>query len=448
MMRLQLTMANLLNCLRVGATIVTLLFGAPRIVTAVPLSLYPQLTPNVGTRPAPKSPADIEFEKGKLAFGARDLKTAEAAYSAAVKLDPGQIGPLLGLADVALIKNTIRDADMWLRRAVQIAPKSPEVHLGFGKMYMVEKLYQKAEQEFKIAANSQPTNARAHVLLGDLYLEMLKPAQAIVEFRLALAAQPNDGFSSYGLGVALSTSGQQLDEAKKMLQQATRLAPQYPEPWRALGRLHAEQKQFKEATTAFSQAIKLNPNDPGLLLDRGDVLLLQNDPAAAISDYQIAVSVAPKSAAASFKLGVAYQQAGNDANARNSFISTIKLDPKHAMAYNNLAWLAAKNKTDLGEALTWAKTAIALNGKSMQFLDTLAWVHRARGELDQAVVLLKKLTSDKGAEPEAFYHLGVVFAEQGKKAEARLTFERALSMGPSPSLESDTRKELLSLGHK
>ena len=64
--------------------------------------------------------------------------------------------------------------------------------------------------------------------------------------------------------------------------------------------------------------------------------------------------------------------------------------PRAASKHNGLAWLCGKTGRDLDEALEHAQKAVEFMPKSPGYLDTLAEVHFARGEVEEAVATEKR----------------------------------------------------------
>ncbi len=60
-------------------------------------------------------------------------------------------------------------------------------------------------------------------------------------------------------------------------------------------------------------------------------------------------------------------------------------DPSNANAYNQYAWLVANTEGNLDEALKFSRMSLELSPNNAAYLDTLAHVHFARGELEEAV---------------------------------------------------------------
>ena len=65
----------------------------------------------------------------------------------------------------------------------------------------------------------------------------------------------------------------------------------------------------------------------------------------------------PRNPEAAFRIGMLQQEAGAAKEAYESYERAIRIEPKLALAYNNLAWLAATRRERLAEALAWIQKA-------------------------------------------------------------------------------------------
>jgi tetratricopeptide (TPR) repeat protein len=90
--------------------------------------------------------------------------------------------------------------------------------------------------------------------------------------------------------------------------------------------------------------------------------------------------------------------------------SFCKDHPKSAWGHNNLAWLGARCRRNLDEALKHAQEATELAPEYAGYLDTLAEVHFQRGEKEKALEVMKKCVA---LEPRYAY-----FRKQFKRFEA------------------------------
>jgi tetratricopeptide (TPR) repeat protein len=96
----------------------------------------------------------------------------------------------------------------------------------------------------------------------------------------------------------------------------------------------------------------------------------------AIKEYE---SASGKTPAAYFYLGNAYFQKNDLETAEKYYRKTIKHNPDHADAHNNLAWLYYIKRQNLAEAESLANRAIELTpDKKAVYLDTLEKIRGLR----------------------------------------------------------------------
>ena len=88
--------------------------------------------------------------------------------------------------------------------------------------------------------------------------------------------------------------------------------------------------------------------------------------------------------------GVRYGTPERNEQAAGAYRRATELNPGSARAWNNLAWLRAKTKTAMDEALAAAKRAIEIDGGRAGYQDTLAEVYFVRGELPLALRAIRR----------------------------------------------------------
>jgi Flp pilus assembly protein TadD len=125
--------------------------------------------------------------------------------------------------------------------------------------------------------------------------------------------------------------------------------------------------------------------------------------------------------------------AAQEKNDMTAAIRAYELAIRHGdstgVAANNLAWILAERGEELDRALHLARTATQLDPANPAMFDTLGYIHLARREYSEAVVILQKahsMTSNKAAKPaspetaaavrehlaEAYLHVGETLAAQ------------------------------------
>ena len=88
--------------------------------------------------------------------------------------------------------------------------------------------------------------------------------------------------------------------------------------------------------------------------------------------------------------GVRYGTPERNERAAAAYRRATEINPGSARAWNNLAWLRAKTKVSMDEALAAAKRAIEIDDGRAGYLDTLAEVHFVRGEIPLALRAIRR----------------------------------------------------------
>jgi tetratricopeptide (TPR) repeat protein len=142
------------------------------------------------------------------------------------------------------------------------------------------------------------------------------------------------------------------------------------------------------------------------------------------------------------KQGSLLLQLGRKDEAGKVYQAAVRVDPREALAYNNLAWMAAESGKNLDQAEQWARKAVELGPDVAEFQDTLGWTYRARGKLKEAERALQRATGLQGASASAFYHLGVVEQALGKTPEATAAFRKALELDKNHEAAAQALRKL------
>ena len=139
----------------------------------------------------------------------------------------------------------------------------------------------------------------------------------------------------------------------------------------------------------------------------------------------------------------AYFDAGDAATGAATYQKVIQAYPKDWNPPNNLAYAYAVTNTHLPEALSLAQTGLALAQKGTAgqpddvkeedvagVQDTLAWVQYRQGDYKDAEQDLLDAVSFDPRRPEMRFHLGSVYAAEGKTDAARAELGHAVLLAP------------------
>jgi putative PEP-CTERM system TPR-repeat lipoprotein len=273
-----------------------------------------------------------------------------------------------------------------LQRIVKLQPQNAAVLLRIGAVQLAAKDYAAAAGSARRALALQPDLAQAWSLLVRAQMASGQTAAALAEARKLQKDQP-----TRAIGFALE--GEILWSEKKFSEAAAayRLGlGKQSLPALAVAAYRALRMADKPAeATAFADMwLRDNKTDTALLEFIAQQDVLQKDYAAAITRYR----------------------------------AVLAINPDHAVALNNLAWLLGE-KGDPA-AREYAEHAYRLAPLSPAVIDTLGWTLYRTGEVARGTQLLRLAANLAPGESDIQLHFGTALAQQGDKEGAQRVLER------------------------
>ena len=92
-------------------------------------------------------------------------------------------------------------------------------------------------------------------------------------------------------------------------------------------------QNYDKAIEDFTAVLKLDPENPQAVNNRGFTYYLRNEPKKAVADFTVAIGLNPKSGLAYNNRGFNRQMFGDYAGAIEDFNKAIELSPKYALAF-------------------------------------------------------------------------------------------------------------------
>jgi len=273
---------------------------------------------------------------------------------------------------------------------------------------------------------------------------------------------------------------------------ALKLAPQYPEAWRELGRSQMYLRNYADAETAFRKYLALAPDDHLAYLNMawvlstekkytedvemlekriaaspndgdanarlGEAYLALHQPEKALPVLQKAVSIFPKYRYPQFNLARAYLQIHQEDSAAAEFQRAIKLDDT-SNTRNSAAYALAEANTHLEIAAMWANDAIdavelELNQVKLPlqtatmprvsqlaaYWDTMGWIRFQQGDLSTAEKYIRA-TTELADDSTVLMHLGKIYEAQKRQEQAIEAYAEALAGVPTTREMDEDEKE-------
>jgi cellulose synthase operon protein C len=151
----------------------------------------------------------------------------------------------------------------------------------------------------------------------------------------------------------------------------------------------------------------------------------------------------PKDVLFRFHLGDMAIARNNLTAAEGHYKAVLEMQPRNAMAMNNLAWLLVKQGRP--GAVEMARKANELMPGRAALLDTLALALGADGKLDEAVKVQKEAVARAPADPSMKLGLARLLIKAGDKAYARAELEDLARLGDRFAAQAEVAALLKSL---
>ena len=155
----------------------------------------------------------------------------------------------------------------------------------------------------------------------------------------AVDKTPKSADARKNYAVALYATGDPAGAAKQY-EAAVKINPKDADAYNSLGNAYRDTHNVGGAVKAYQQAIKLASGNINAYANLASVqLYTQKDTDAAIATYKQGLKALPNNSQLQLLLGLAYQQAGNTAAAKQTYQAILAHDPTNAAASASLKQL-------------------------------------------------------------------------------------------------------------
>jgi tetratricopeptide (TPR) repeat protein len=283
-------------------------------------------------------------------------------------------------------------------------PDLPTTNLFGEVMSRMVKLYARVNDLQKLRS----TYARAQKLLGEnspvldsINIETLreegKRVEALELTRAAARRYPEDHSFRFTEALLLSETGNHRESAellRGMISERPEQTVEDANVYQLLSSVQLQSGQLKEAEASVRRAIKLNPDNDGLLI----------------------------------QLSLIQDKAGEPGKSEKILRELLQRDPENASALNSLGYFLLRRGEKLPEAVRLIERAVNIEPVNGNFLDSLGWANYKLGRLEEARRQLEKARMYARRNPTVYEHLGDVLRDSGHVPEARRQWEKALQL--------------------
>jgi tetratricopeptide (TPR) repeat protein len=372
------------------------------------------------------------------------LKEAMATYNEALSLDGNNLEARLGLAQLQINNGKAAEAVPLLLKVVEQQPGNLNARLALFQGLMAVGDLPLAERQLAVLQQVSPDSATVQTAAGALAMMKKDQAGARAAYSRALAADPRSYQALAGLLTAEMQS-KNLGGAKALIDKQLALMPNDPnvllmgaQTYEALGDNAEMEKLLKKTVEADAQSLQAYAMLGKMYYQQGRLDLARRE----LERY---VTTAPLSVPGNTMLATILELQGRKDDAKARYNKVLQIDPRAAVAANNLAWLDANSDGNLDVALQLAQTAKAQLPSRHEVDDTLGWIYYKKGLSSMAVDSFSNSTLRQPDNPIYNYHLALAHHANGNKQEARKALEKALASKTNFAGADEAKKLLESI---
>ena len=360
-----------------------------------------------------------------------------------------------------------------LKKAVSMDPEFTEALVELAYQYELAKDYVSAEKIYTSILEQSESFPEARLRLINLNLKLNNPAKAL---QLTLNGPPsksfildavlmfiNDGFFAQGsTALDMLTSGGEIpaeyyfykavladegeDDPEKALEYLGKVAETdrlYPHALRFKAQLLSLQGKDEEAMDIAVRGKELYPDAAIFYVLESSLHKQDADLDGAERALKQGLEHLKNNPELTYELAMVYETMGRRSEGLALMETVVRAHPDHANALNYVGYTLAEEGRELDRALVLVTKASTLDPENGYILDSVAWVHFKKKNLDKAWEYIRYAVDVVEEDPTIWEHYGDIAAAMGKVKDARKGYNYSLKF-KAPNADA-VREKLESL---
>lgn len=370
------------------------------------------------------------IQRAKDLEDAGDLRGGIIELKNAVQKNPDSAQARLLLGQFYLKAGLGAEAEKELGRAQQlgVSPETLKPQLGEALLMMGE--YQRILDEIHPGERTtRPNLARIYQIRADAMLKKGQVGDACALFEESLGVDASNAPTYWGLAKC-AMAKKDMPKARSLLDAALKIGKHQAKTWTFIGEWEQLNKNTDGALSAYSTALKAEPNNLGALQNRAALNLGLGRSKEAEADINKLTSLAPKSLASSYLLAMLEFERGNFPNARDHLQNVFKITSDHMPSIV----LAGATDYELGsykQAESHLVRYLARFPADAYGRRVLAATQIKQAQADQALQTLAPLLTDDSRDFQALALAAEAWRIKGSPGKVAEFLARASTLDPT-----------------
>lgn len=359
----------------------------------------------------------------------------------ATKLDPTAPTPHLMLIDRLLATRDHKAALVAAQDAKAAVPTDFAILDALGRTQIAAGDPQSAISTFKDLTSQQPTNAQHELRLADAYLAAKDKDGATAALRRALRLKPDLAVAKRGLAT-LAMIDKRPQDALAIAQEMQKSDPKNAAGWVLEGEIEAARQNWDGAANAYRQVMqRTQVSDAPQRLH--SALLAGGKKAEAERVAADWLKNHSKDSSFYYYLGDMALARNDLSEAEAQYRKVLNLQPKNALALNNVAWLLAKQGKPGGVPMAQEAAALLPGNAPMQ--DTLSFTLETDNQIAPAIEAQRRAVAMAPEDGKLGLRLAKLYLKQGDKDRARAELEVLAKRGDRFAQQAEVESLLKTL---
>ena len=393
------------------------------------LGQFQQVLDDTKELSANKSSAEISTLRGSASLALGKVTEAKGLFEQALKENPNFSDALIGLAKYSLSEKNIEAAMDFSEQAVTRNPENADAWLFKGDLLRAQGKNDPALAAYDQVVKLKPNSASAYLNKAFIEIGTGKFEAANADIDAARKVAPGILTVFYTQALLDFNQGKHT-AALESLQQILSKAPDHMPSVLLAGAVQFALGSMPQA----EQHLKFYlDKEPGNLYARkllASVLLKNRETQRAIAVLGPALKNVQQDAQLFSLAGEAYMQAKDFAKATEYFEKASNIAPENAMLHTALS-MSKLGQGDASRAVAELERATKLDPKSAPAGILLTMTHLRLREFDKALATAKTLEKEYPDNPLIHNLKGGIYLNKKDTANARASFEKALSLDPT-----------------
>ena len=384
-----------------------------------------------------RTPANDMEQAAKLLESKGMTEEAASIYNRIIERDPTDVSAWLSLGILFSQNGQEDEAGMTFKEALEKNPDSDDLKIAIGNHCLAKYDWECAINYYEQAIVGSDKGKEIQKTLCAVYFYAGRDNDAISLVNTLKEQGDDDSFFYFSLGKSMRFLKRYEEAVTYYRTGLSKIDKTIPEKiitsaYNSLAQTLIKLGREEEAINLIHTEAKATIKDVAtikLLESNVYYELKRYDDAAAILEWLS--SSDPENISFYIRLSLVYDASGRFKDAEKALLDVLKLEPDHALATNNLAYIYMEHDVNIKKAIKMVKQALLTEPDNGAYHDTLGWGYFKLGKYKEARKYIESALklADKQDKGVIFEHHGDILSKLGKNKEAAEAYKKSIEYG-------------------